>query len=97
MKTLALAAALPLAACATANGADAPAASSGAGLCNAEAAQNHIGHDATPAMGAAIQKDSGATTLRWGPPGAVWTMDYRQDRVNVRYDQAMKITEITCG
>jgi hypothetical protein len=24
-------------------------------------------------------------------------MDYRQDRVNVRYDDNMKITEVSCG
>ena len=29
--------------------------------------------------------------------GSPMTMDYRADRVNVRYDEAMKITEITCG
>lgn len=65
--------------------------------CKAEAAQVHIGHDATQAKGTAILKDSGARTLRWGPPNSAWTMDYREDRVNVRYDEAMKITGITCG
>ena len=48
-------------------------------------------------MGAAIMKDTGAQSLRWGPPESAWTMDYRPDRVNVRYDREMKITEITCG
>ncbi len=66
-------------------------------VCNAAAAQGHIGHNATQGMGAAILKDAGAGSLRWGPPGGAWTMDYRQDRVNVRYNEAMKITEITCG
>ena len=65
--------------------------------CNAEKAQYHVGHDATQAMGGTILKDSGARTLRWGPPGGAWTMDYREDRVNVRYDGNMKITEVTCG
>jgi len=65
--------------------------------CNAEKAQHHVGHDATQAMGGAILKDSGARTLRWGPPNGAWTMDYREDRVNVRYDEAMTITAITCG
>jgi len=65
--------------------------------CNAAPAQYHVGHDATQAMGAAILKDSGARTLRWGPPNSAWTMDYREDRVNVRYDDTMKITGITCG
>ncbi|TAD81413.1 MAG: hypothetical protein EAY70_04845 [Sphingomonadales bacterium] len=69
----------------------------GAMACNADPAQYHIGHDATQAIGAAILRDSGARTLRWGPPRGAWTMDYRQDRVNVRYDEAMKITGITCG
>jgi len=66
-------------------------------VCNAEKAQSHIGHDATQAMGTAILRDAGARTLRWGPPGGAWTMDYREDRVNVRYDEKMKITGITCG
>lgn len=65
--------------------------------CNADKAQYHVGHDATQSMGEAILKDSGARTLRWGPPNAAWTMDYRQDRVNVQYDEKMKIVKITCG
>lgn len=66
-------------------------------MCNAEPTQYHVGHDATQATGAKILKDSGARTLRWGPPRAAWTMDYRQDRVNVQYDDNMKITRIICG
>ena len=65
--------------------------------CNAEPAQSHVGKDATQSVGEAILKDSGARSLRWGPPGAAWTMDYRQDRVNVQYDANMKIEKITCG
>ncbi len=65
--------------------------------CQAEPVQSHVGHKATQAMGAAILRDSGAHTLRWGPPDSAWTMDYREDRVNVRYDRSMTITAITCG
>jgi len=91
---IAAVAAAGLAGCATTGSApDAPAAMA----CKAEPAQYHIGHDATQAMGTAILKDSGARTLRWGPPNSAWTMDYREDRVNVRYDDTMKITDITCG
>lgn len=68
-----------------------------ASVCNAAAAQGHIGYNATQAMGEAVLKDAGARTLRWGPPGAAWTRDYRQDRVNVSYGADMTITEITCG
>ena len=98
MKSLVIAASiLPLAACATAYGGETPAPPSAGGKCNAEAAQSHIGEQATPAAGSAILEESGARSLRWGPPGAMWTMDYREDRVNVRYDEGMAITEITCG
>lgn len=67
------------------------------GKCDASRLQDHIGHTATEASGAKLLELSGAQTLRWGPPNAAWTMDYREDRLNVRYDEAMKITAITCG
>jgi len=93
---LAILAAVPVAACATAyEGADTPAVADA--TCDAAPAQYHVGHDATSEMGAAILKESGARTLRWGPPDSAWTMDYRVDRVNVRYDRDMKITAVTCG
>lgn len=95
-------AAIGLAGCATsaADGAMATAPDPGVGaarLCNADPAQAYIGQRADAATGAAILKDSGARTLRWGPPGGAWTMDYRQDRVNVEYDAGMMIERITCG
>ena len=65
--------------------------------CNAAPAEAYVGRVASKATGEAILRDSGARTLRWGPPNAAWTMDLRQDRVNVRYDAAMIIIEITCG
>ena len=92
--------ALPLAACA---GYSEPAPSRSdpgdamRGSCNAEPAQAHVGQQATERTGAAILAESGAEVLRWGPPNSAWTMDYRTDRVNVRYDEARQITEITCG
>jgi hypothetical protein len=67
------------------------------GECNAAAVQDHVGHEATTAMGEAILTESGARRLRWGAPDSAWTMDYRTDRVNVRYDANMTIIEITCG
>jgi hypothetical protein len=97
---IAAAAAIGLAGCAT-TGDNAEPGQAGAPpmamTCDAAPAQYHIGQDATQAMGTAVLKDSGARTLRWGPPDSAWTMDYREDRVNVRYDAAMKIVEITCG
>ncbi|MFZ9394723.1 MAG: I78 family peptidase inhibitor [Erythrobacter sp.] len=66
-------------------------------VCNADAAQAFLGQMASAETGAAILKASGAQALRWGPPNSAWTMDYRPDRVNVRYDEAMAITGISCG
>ena len=95
--TLSLMAA-PLAACATYSDSETPADQPPvAGECNAQAVRAHIGSTVTAQIGATILEESGAATLRWGPPNSTWTMDYRADRVNVRYDDAMKIIEITCG
>ena len=95
-------AAIGLAGCVTNGGDAAPGAAAPDGgamakICDAEAAQSYVGSKADAVIGAAILKQSGARTLRWGPPNAAWTMDYRQDRVNVRYDAAMTIEQITCG
>lgn len=92
-------AAMGLAGCATTGGDTPPAqAEGGEGMtCDAAPVQARVGQQATEATGTAILKASGARTLRWGPPRSAWTMDYRQDRVNVQYDDAMKIVAITCG
>lgn len=66
-------------------------------LCTPNPVQRFVGQRADAATGAAILKSSGARALRWGPPGGAWTMDFRQDRVNVQYDTAMIIERITCG
>lgn len=89
-------AALPLAACATTGG-DMTSPSAGGGMCEADALQTYVGQKADADIGAKILAESGAKTLRWGAPGTMWTMDYREDRVNVRYDDAMIITEVKCG
>ncbi len=95
MKTLALSLAiLPLAACATTDG---ETTSPRGGMCDAEGLQTYVGQKADADTGAMILQKSGAKTLRWGAPGTMWTMDYREDRVNVRYDAAMTITEVKCG
>lgn len=66
-------------------------------MCRARAAASLVGQTASSETGARALSLTGAHSLRWGPPNSAWTMDYREDRVNVRYDGAMRITEITCG
>ena len=65
--------------------------------CNADAAAALVGQKASAETGGHALSLTGARSLRWGPPGAIFTMDYRPDRVNVIYDAAMAITEIRCG
>ena len=98
MRSLYLFAALPLAACTASPPAEStPPQQREPGGCDAEPAGTLIGQKATATSGASALELTGAQSLRWGPPGVMWTMDYRPDRVNVRYDEGMTITEITCG
>lgn len=100
IRILAIAAVLPLAACASS---ETPVESTpippaeAEMTCKADAVQSYVGQTATPDLGGAILKAAGARTLRWGPPRSAMTMDYRVDRVNVMYDDAYKITQVTCG
>ena len=98
MRTIAPIALVLLAGCITVEAPDAPdVPASGSDACRAAAASSLVGRTASSETGARALSLTGARTLRWGPPNSVWTMDYRPDRVNVRYDAAMRITEITCG
>ncbi|SKB41268.1 I78 family peptidase inhibitor [Sphingopyxis flava] len=96
---IAIAAALPLAACAAGDVStgSTPPPPTAEMTCNADAVQSYVGQTATAELGSVIRKATGARTLRWGPPRSAMTMDYRQDRVNVMYDDAYKITQISCG
>lgn len=87
---------VPLAACATISGSEAPAANA-QGLCHDEAVASFVGQKASAESGAAMLKASGAKTLRWGGPGMAMTMDFRPDRLTVAYDEAMVITSARCG
>jgi hypothetical protein len=99
-KTVGIAAmglAAALAACATTPTPDQDSPASDITACKAEPAQSYVGQRADQAVGAAILKASGARSLRWGPPNSAWTMDFREDRVNVQYDERLIIERITCG
>ena len=66
-------------------------------FCNAEPAQLFIGPKADAASGLAIRQATGADEVRWGPPRTPMTMEFKQGRVTVAYDDAMNITAVTCG
>ena len=84
-----------LTACATTSAE--PIATMPPGSCNAGLAQVYVGQAATAELGANVQHASKAERLRWIPPRSAVTMDYSDARVNVRYDDAMKVTGISCG
>jgi Peptidase inhibitor I78 family len=65
--------------------------------CSAEAAQYGIGQKTSVALATELMKKTGSKTLRWMPPRSAATMDFRNDRLNIAYDDAMVITQINCG
>ncbi len=98
-RLLLLIALAPLAACSVAppETAPPPADGYGRGECDPRPATALIGQKASPETGARALELTGAKTLRWGPPRSAFTMDFSPMRVNVMYDDAMTITEVTCG
>ena len=65
--------------------------------CDAAGTDRFVGQAGTSESGAAVMQATGAAVLRWAPPGAALTMDYREDRVTVHLGPDGKITEIKCG
>ncbi|HEX8126146.1 MAG TPA: I78 family peptidase inhibitor [Allosphingosinicella sp.] len=93
MRALA-AAALLASGCAT----TAPPAEAGAmGKCDAAKAQGLIGRTRSAETAAEALRLSGAKGLRWIAPGAMVTMDYREDRLNLRVDPEGKVVKVDCG
>lgn len=67
------------------------------GKCSGQGLQAFVGRTVSADLGAELLDKSGARTLRWGPPNAAMTMDYREDRLTISYDETMKVTQISCG
>jgi uncharacterized protein involved in type VI secretion and phage assembly len=88
-----VAAALLAAGCATAP----PAEAGGDGRCDAAKAGRLIGRERSEALRAEALRLSGASTLRWIAPATMVTMDYREDRLNLRLDRAGKVVKADCG
>ena len=79
----------------TAQGPGTPSQS--AGTCSAVGLDTYVGLTVSSALGAELLARSGARTLRWGPPNAAMTMDFREDRLTVSYDAGMLVTRASCG
>lgn len=69
----------------------------GTGRCDASGVQRFVGTLGTKDVSRVLLKRSGAKTLRWLAPDTAATMDYRQDRLNIRVDGRNFITGLDCG
>ncbi|WP_373690490.1 I78 family peptidase inhibitor [Sphingobium sp. DEHP117] len=56
-----------------------------------------VGEKATAETGARLLTATGARSLRWVPPRTAVTMDFREDRLTVSYDDNLVITTTACG
>ena len=79
---------------------DMPATDAAPGLaaeCKAEAVQSLVSQEATEAVLAQAQADSGAKTVRALKPGEPATMDFRADRLDIALDEKGIIQSLRCG
>lgn len=76
---------------------DPPLQSAPDGECDASRVQDYLGKHAAPIMTEPLLEVTGARDLRWIPPNSAITMDYREDRLNVEYDDSFTITRLYCG
>ena len=67
------------------------------GPCDAGAIQHHVGSPYQSSLDEQLLSGSGAKTLRVLRPGDVATMDFRQDRLNVKLDDSDVIESLACG
>ena|SRR6476659_5692537 len=65
--------------------------------CQESGSNKFIGRPGTSEVGAEILRTTRAAVLRWAPPGAALTMDYRSDRVTVRLGRDSTIIGLSCG
>ncbi len=66
-------------------------------ICQTDGLDTFVGRKANSETGGRALKQSGAKSLRWIPPRSSVTMDYRQDRLNIEYNEKMEIQRVNCG
>lgn len=65
--------------------------------CDANGLGRFIGQQRSPRVENRIKRVSGAKLVRWLEPGAIMTMDFRPDRLNINIDERGRITGSRCG
>jgi hypothetical protein len=69
----------------------------GGGSCESSKAQALVGRTRSQAVEAEALRLTGARAVRWIPEGAMVTMDYREDRLNLHLDGKGAVVKIACG
>jgi hypothetical protein len=69
----------------------------GGGECRNEGLERFKGQPATQALGAEMQRVSGARVLQWISPDSMVTMDFRTERLRVRLDRLNRVESARCG
>ena len=98
MRKLALFAALALSACTTAAPPpDVPVHGASAYTCRPDGLGRFVGQPATQALGAEMQRVSGARILQWVGHGMMVTMDFSPERLRVYLTADNRVERANCG
>ena len=65
--------------------------------CDANRLTNVIGQRRSPRVEMRAKRASGANIVRWLEPGAMMTMDFRADRLNLNLGKDGRINGAGCG
>ena len=65
--------------------------------CQVATLKAFTGRPGSAVLAADALAQSGARTIRWLKPGDLVTMEYREDRLNIRLDGRGIVKEFTCG
>jgi hypothetical protein len=65
--------------------------------CDANGLGRFVGQQRSARVEMRIKRISGARIVRWLEPGAMMTMDFRTDRLNINVDKRGRITGTRCG
>jgi len=74
-----------------------PAATSGPKGCDAGKLHDLIGKPYDGSEADALRNKAGARLIRVIRPGNMVTMDFREDRLNVKLDASDRVTGLNCG
>jgi hypothetical protein len=97
MRDVALLASLGLSACAPAPPADVPVRGANGYVCSGDNLGRFVGQQASQALGAEMQRVSGARILQWVGHGMMVTMDYSPERLRVFLTADNRVERANCG